>query len=470
MSEHEKLVQSFRRRIGAVLLLKHTLILLAAWTFLWGGVVLVARGALGMEREPLLWGLMVPPLALVPAFFLARARIPAADSIRALIDGHNRFGGVLMAGAQAGLGEWERKIRDPKLPSIHWHCRKTLIMLGLGLAFVLTAFLLPQRLTASAEPPLEVDRDIDRLTRQIEALAREKVLDPARAEELTRKLEEIRKKASGRDPGRTLEALDHVGEVVKKNAREAAEKAEGRAEKAGQAESLARAAQQALQSGQIDSRKMAETAGELGKLLGGLADDPAFRKLMEGAMKQALDNGKLDPKLLAAAAEMLKNHRGALEKMAENLYKSGALDQKALEAVQKAGKFDSETLARLLQQKNGGSIRDMLRLARGNGDGGGQGGKGGDSRLTFGERTKEDGFKFKEVILPRDQSGKPVVGGSAGGGNDQNPMTGTTPREKPQGGALEGAKSGGGSASTQVILPRHRGPVQRFFERDSPNK
>lgn len=37
-------------------------------------------------------------------------------------------------------------------------------------------------------------------------------------------------------------------------------------------------------------------------------------------------------------------------------------------------------------------------------------------------------------------------------------------------GALHGAATGNGSANTEVILPRHRAAVERYFERKSPNK
>jgi hypothetical protein len=71
--------------------------------------------------------------------------------------------------------------------------------------------------------------------------------------------------------------------------------------------------------------------------------------------------------------------------------------------------------------------------------------------------------KFKEETLPesevaslkrsqvlavsRGKPGKEAPGGPAGSG------------------ALEGAAAGGGSANTQVILPRHRGTVERYFDR-----
>jgi hypothetical protein len=45
---------------------------------------------------------------------------------------------------------------------------------------------------------------------------------------------------------------------------------------------------------------------------------------------------------------------------------------------------------------------------------------------------------------------------------------GTPGKETPgdaMSGALEGAAGGGGSANSQVVLPRHRGAVERYFDR-----
>ena len=45
------------------------------------------------------------------------------------------------------------------------------------------------------------------------------------------------------------------------------------------------------------------------------------------------------------------------------------------------------------------------------------------------------------------------------------PQTGKEKVGEATSGALKGAKSGGGSANTQVVLPRHRGAVERYFDR-----
>jgi hypothetical protein len=87
----------------------------------------------------------------------------------------------------------------------------------------------------------------------------------------------------------------------------------------------------------------------------------------------------------------------------------------------------------------------------------------GAAKLQFGKGTPEDEVKFKEEMLPdadvaslkRSQMlavsrGKP--------GNEAPAATAGS-------GALEGSAAGGGSANTQVVLPRHRGAVERYFDR-----
>lgn len=76
-------------------------------------------------------------------------------------------------------------------------------------------------------------------------------------------------------------------------------------------------------------------------------------------------------------------------------------------------------------------------------------------------------MKFKEETLPEGDvtnlksqiialsRGKPDKGGPNGPAGS---------------GALEGSATGGGSANTQVVLPRHRGSVERYFDRPADGK
>src|SRR5438876_200697 len=77
----------------------------------------------------------------------------------------------------------------------------------------------------ASAPPLDVRREVARLSGQIEVLKEEKVLDAARAGDLQKKLEQVRDEASGREPARTLEALDRVADATGRKAKEAAEAA-----------------------------------------------------------------------------------------------------------------------------------------------------------------------------------------------------------------------------------------------------
>ncbi len=72
-------------------------------------------------------------------------------------------------------------------------------------------------------------------------------------------------------------------------------------------------------------------------------------------------------------------------------------------------------------------------------------------------------MKFKEETLPEaavaSLKRSQVLAVSRG-------KPGNEPPGGPAGsGALENATAGGGSANTQVILPRHRGTVERYFDR-----
>src|SRR5262249_45557171 len=95
-------------------------------------------------------------------------------------------------------------------------------------------------------------------------------------------------------------------------------------------------------------------------------------------------------------------------------------------------------------------------------------GKGGvdrgraDAAMTWTDGTSEKDAKFKEKVLPP----------SAVAGLNDSQLVGlsaTAPTVDPNGvvahGALNNTASGGGSAYTQTILPRHKGAVRRYFER-----
>ena len=85
----------------------------------------------------------------------------------------------------------------------------------------------------------------------------------------------------------------------------------------------------------------------------------------------------------------------------------------------------------------------------------------GDAPMTWTDPSSGKGAKFKEQVLPSSMSSlkdSQLVGRSTGA-----PEIDKSGAQKS--GGLKGAAAGGGSAFTQTVLPRHRGAVNRYFER-----
>ncbi len=88
----------------------------------------------------------------------------------------------------------------------------------------------------------------------------------------------------------------------------------------------------------------------------------------------------------------------------------------------------------------------------------------GAAKLNYDNEVKEEGLKFKEHELPEGAVTalkSQVVAVSRG-----SPEKDAKPGDAGSG-ALAGSASGGGSANTQTVLPRHRGAVERYFERSA---
>ena len=110
MDLHNKAIQRFRRHLATLFVLKYTLPLATFWGFVWGTAVLVLRAAAGVERKPLLWGLLGLAGCVAAAWVLARRRMPPATALRALLDEQSGCGGLLMAGAEQELGGWQARL------------------------------------------------------------------------------------------------------------------------------------------------------------------------------------------------------------------------------------------------------------------------------------------------------------------------------------------------------------------------
>jgi hypothetical protein len=354
MTEHDKAVQQFGRRLAGLLVGRQILGFATVWLFVWGTAVLALRAALGTPRAPLVWGLagLVPCAAL--AYLAARRRFPSAVALRALLDGQSRSGGLLMAAAEQPLGAWEESLPALQLPSLRWDGRRAAGLLAAAAGFVVLAFALPQRFAdLGAGPSLDVNREVDKLAEQIEVLKEEKLLDAMRADDLKQKLEQVREDARGKDPARTLEALDHVEDVNQKTAREAAEEAVRKTEQLARAESFAEALQRLDKS--ADPKLMAEAMAELAAQARKAAGDKELLDRIDPDLAKALEKGAFTKEELKRLAEAMSECKGGKAGRLAKLHKARLISAEALKQCDKAGECKGEALAAYLKECKGGT-------------------------------------------------------------------------------------------------------------------
>jgi hypothetical protein len=463
----ERVLDQFRAHLAGLLLLKHALTALTVWAFL-AGVAVLALRSLGVSALALLWGLTTLPVALIPAVVLAWRRLPSRAAVRAVLDRHSLCGGLLMAAAEVELGGWRQSLPGLHPPRVRWRSGRAWGLLALGVAFVLLGLLLPQGFAEMGGPSLNIDKQKAKLEKQIDVLREEALLEPRKADDLKIRLEQLRREALGKEPVKTLEALDHLKDVVTQTAREAAESSARKNETLEQAESLATLMKKRPK--ELSAKATAEAMKQLATLTRKAAqeNEAVQQKLdqLDREMQEALEGGTLSPEQMEKLKDFLKDARSDLSRKLDRLCKAELIDAEMLEKCDKSGDCDCEGLAAYLKA-NGASSELCKGISACDKPGRGGVTRGpGAAAMLWKEPTTEDGFKFKEEALPPAQLQAlkdSKIRGVSAGAPQKSSADGST-----ESGALAGSAADGGSASTQIVLPRHRGAVERYFDR--PNK
>ena len=444
MTANSRAVTSLQRRITAVLSLRQSLVWLAGWCVLWGVGGLVARFAFDVSP---LWGAAGIPFALLAAFVHARKLRPRENQLVALVDAHTRSGGLLMAASETSLGEW--RVKDSEAPHVRWNAKRELAVALLAAAFALGVLFVPARKT-EARQTLAIGRDVERLQDRVDVLREEKLLEDAQAETMEKTLDELRNEAAGDDPAKAWEALDSIDEATAQAAKEAGEEAIQQSQQLTKLEAMAFA----LGSNAVEQSQVAEGMKDLqNELSAAQAESEALSKVDSGAA--------LTSEQLQQIANAAKAGKEALRSTLNKLRERGLIDEKTLRQFEDAASFaNRDGLAKHLKENASGT---RLSTAVGEftmGKPGVNRGRG-DAPIFFGDKAKEDG-KFDEETLPPAAAAalaqsQLVAVSAATPGEDQT--------QRSTGGALNNARTGAGSAHTIEVLPRHRGTVQRFFER-----
>src|SRR5262249_13811400 len=185
------------------------------------------------------------------------------------------LGGVLMAAGEVDVGAWNGAVQIRRVPQVRWEARRACLLCALSIAFLIAGFCVPRHFATNRESPLEIGQEIERVKEQVQALKDEKGLDGARADELRQKLDEMKKDGKGTDPGKTLEAIDHVREQAKNRAKAEAEADLKKAEQLAKARELADALRDGkpTKEGGLDVKAHKEGMQELARQLGAAIRD-----------------------------------------------------------------------------------------------------------------------------------------------------------------------------------------------------
>jgi hypothetical protein len=462
MKSHDEMITRLRMRLAFYILLKQALVLATLWGFLWGTGVLVLRGAFRVSYLPLLWGLSGLLVVFGLAIVLARRGIPSATAVRSLLDKGSGCGGLFMAAEEVDIGDWQARIPSLVMPSLRWRNPRCCGLFAAAVAFVLVSFLVPQRFASLGSPHgLEIGKEINRLAAQIETMKEEEIIDSAKAKSLQEKLEQIRKEASGEDPVKTWEALDHLENSSSKAAQEAAEKALAQTECLTKAETLAEGLAEGSAEPQVTTEGMKELAGMIGKAA---AENDLLSDALSSDILDACKDGSFSAEELQGILRALRLCKGDIAECLGRLCRAGLIDPNAIHLCESLGKCNGEGLIAFLNENMGkGSLSELLDVWCGAPGRGGVDRGRGDAPMAWSDGTSEEGAKFKEQVLPPASLAalkeSKLLGVSAAAPSVENAG------QVSVSGALEDASAGGGSAHTYTILPRHRGPVKRYFER-----
>jgi len=291
MNQTERTIVTLQRRLAALLTLRYTLAAAAAVLFAWGTAVLIARVGWQIDRLPLVWGGIALAGAIVFGYLAARRRVPSDRQLRAMVDRQSLAGGLVMAQDETDMGAWQSQLNIHAAPVVRWRSKRAWSLAAAGAAFVAIAFAVPDRFATLADTNrLDVSEEVAQLEDQIELLEEERVIDSDEAATMTEKLDQIEKQATGADPTKTWEALDHLTERLSKEAQEAAEDAINDTERMNRIETLAEALQQA--GDQMTPQAMAEAMSQLNEQVKeAAASNEAFNKSLDKQTMEQLEQG-----------------------------------------------------------------------------------------------------------------------------------------------------------------------------------
>jgi len=456
---HASALQSFARNLQWLLTLRLAVQLATVWFFAWGVVILALR-IFGIQN--IYWltmGLLaVAPLAFIASWRAKKQRAPLTK-IRASYDRINACGGIVMSAETHDVAAWMAQLPGVATPKLQWRSGRALLLLSASAVFVMITLLLPNRLTHfPGRRPLEIGQIVQQLQAEVKVLAQEKIVDAQKAAELQKQLSQVQNDSLGYDPAKTWEALDHIKQSDSDEARQAAQEALDKTTSLTDAESLAKAMEQAADSG-MNATTASQAAQDLASMLSAAKLDNGLLNVQIPPALLAGLNG-LNKEQMEKLLQGLESNKGLLSMDISNLANLKMIDAATLAKLQAAGTCDNpDALADYLSSCTNGC--DAALCTHPGKGGPGRGGPG--APMTWSTGASEKDLKFQEHSLPPSPnlSQAQLMGVSKAvpelSGNEVSA----------EHGALNNTAAGGGAANARVILPEQRQAVQTYFKRDN---
>ena len=456
MNIDNKTIRKFRTKMAALLILKKTLAVATVWGLVWGTVVIILRAAIGMPPLTLLTGGIGLIFAIGCAVVLALRQIPSRTALRASLDKHSGAGGLVMAAETVELGNWRKQMPSIRLPRLRWRGGVSWARFAGAVLFVSISLLIPQRFVEiSKAQPLDIREEVKQLADGIDVLKEEEIIELAEAEMLEEKLAQLQAEASGEDPVKTWESLDHLADTLSQESADAAQDALSETERLTEAETLSEGL--INEGSEMDAGLLADSMTALSGLVQDAAQENALLAAQLSDLKSDADSLTLEQ--LKEISKALRFVKGDIYDQLMELHAVNLIDSETLKACEKLGQCDSDGLAAFLAENaDSKSVVECIGgWCRGIGRGPGH------VPMTWSDGTTEEDAKFKAEALPLSDiaslEDSEIVGLSVG---TPSVETSSLP---PQSGGLSGATAGGGSSFNQTVLPRHKGAVKRYFER-----
>jgi hypothetical protein len=451
--------------MATVLAVRACVRLFFLWIMIWAGIAVALRALFRIDPLLLLWGALGLIAMALAGTIVSFRKTPASVAIRAVLDRHGNFGGLLMAAGDGDIdiGRWRMQMRDVPLPSLRWRSGRSWLLLLSSVGFLAAALLAPDRcLPVGRSSSLQIGGDIQKLTEEIRLLKQEQILPPEKAKILEKDLGRVQQEAQGDDPAKTMEALDHLEQSLSKAASDAAQSAISQTESAARMQELASALQAAKD--QMDPRQFGEAMKELANLAQQAAEEnESLAGALSDELREALEQNRLTQQQLEELAKALKECKACERGKLVKLIDAKLVDADRLILCDKAGECDEKDLIAVLCKCKSDKELSACLSCNLPGRGGVSRGRG-DAAMTWRSGVQKEDAAFKEQVLP--PAAVSALKKSRLAGVSASDPTSAKSTGGSLGGALDAAQAGGGEARSQMILPEHEKAVQRYFQRE----